>query len=66
MKTANVHIQQQLTTQEHSISNRFSMAMEPIEFSWMEIENIIRNFYPDLVNQLKLPEKNSSSDISPM
>ena len=42
------------------------MAIEPIEFSWMEIENIVRNVFPDPVKQRKLPDKNSFSDIHPM
>ena len=43
----------------------FSVEIEQIKSSWTEIENIV-NFFPDLVKQLKLPGKNSSSDISPM
>ena len=65
-KTANVHIQQQLTTQAQNISNKFSVAIEPIEFSWVVIENILRSFFPVLVEQLKLPDKNSSNDIFPI
>ena len=44
----------------------FSVAIEPIKFSWTKIENIERNFFPDLIEQLKLPDRNSSRDISPM
>ena len=66
IRTGNVHTQQWLTTQIYNINNRFSVEIEPIEFLWMEIENIVRNYFPDLVEQPKLPDKNPSSDISSM
>ena len=66
IKTANLHIQQWLTTQAYNISNRFSETIEAFTFLCTEIENLVRNFLPDLVEQRKLPDKNSSNEISQM
>ena len=42
------------------------MAIELIEFSWTEIDNIVRNIFPDLARQLKLLDRNSFSEICPV
>ena len=41
------------------------MAIEPIEFSWTDIENIVRMFFPDIAKQIKLPDRNLLSEIFP-
>ena len=55
-----------ITTQAHNIGSRCSVPIELMESWWMEMENIIRNIFPDIAKQLKLPDRNAFSEISPV